>query len=116
MSISGRGKLSGLHREVREAADWTLAVADHYGVPITVTSGFRSWEDQTRLYNRFRAGNSRFPANRPGDSSHNFGLAFDSTVDPSLQDWWNAVRRYVGFEVLPNDLIHAQVFNWRQHV
>lgn len=126
MTVSGRTRLHGLNPAVRAAADWTLAVADYYGVPVQVTSGYRSWEEQARLRRNYerclqtgRFGKEpgcMFPANRPGDSSHNWGLSFDSTVPPEYQDWWDAVRRYAGFEVLPNDRIHAQVPNWRQYV
>lgn len=121
---SGRVKLSGLHPQVREAAQWTLDVADYYGVPVTVTSGFRSWQDQAVLRRNYEqclatgsnAADCRFPANRPGDSAHNFGLAFDSSVPAEYQEWWTYVRELAGFEVLPNDVIHAQVPNWRQYV
>jgi hypothetical protein len=58
----------------------------------------------------------RYPANRPGDSAHNFGLAWDSTVDPQFQGWWDYVRSAVGFQVLPNDRIHAQLPSWRRYV
>ena len=124
--IAGRRRLAGLHPAVRRAAEWTLRVADFYGVPIMVTSGYRSWEEQARLRRNFercvqtgRFGKEpgcMFPANRPGDSSHNWGLSFDSTTSPEYQDWWDAVREYAGFEVLPNDRIHAQVPNWRSYV
>jgi len=126
MAVSGRLKLSGLNRTVREYADWCLAIADYYGIPVTVTSGFRSWADQERLYRNYvqcvetgqygRTPDCRFPANRPGDSAHNFGLAWDSSVPAGWQEAWNYVRRYAGFEVLENDLVHAQVPNWRQYV
>lgn len=113
---SGRMKLAGLHPQVKAAAEWALRWADYYGVPVTVTSGFRSWEEQAALRRRFEAGQSQFPANRPGDSSHNFGLAWDSVTEPWAQEWWNAVRRAAGFEVLGNDIVHAQVPNWRAYV
>lgn len=116
MPISGGVKLQGLNDQVRAAAQWCLDVADYYGVPVTVTSGYRSWEQQRKLYADYVEGRSRWPANRPGDSAHNYGLAFDSTVPDWAQAWWTQVRRYVGFEVLPNDIIHAQVPNWRTYV
>lgn len=125
MAVSGIHRLSGLHPEVDDAARWALTWAETYGVPVTVTSGYRSIEDQARLYRRFRAcveagrfpsRECPYPANPPGGSSHNFGLAFDSTTEPRFQEWWNYVRRLAGFEVLPNDIIHAQVPNWRSHV
>lgn len=122
----GRLKLSGLHPEVRAAAQWALDVANYYDVPVTVTSGFRSWEEQARLRRNYeqclatgqmgKTPDCRFPANRPGDSAHNFGLAWDSVVPTWAQAWWDMVREYAGFEVLSNDRIHAQVPNWRQYV
>lgn len=114
--ISGRPKLMQLHPQVKEAADWALSWAEYYGVPVTVTSGFRTWQDQERLYADYMAGRSRFPANRPGDSAHNFGLAWDSWVPEEYRSWWEYVRKAAGFEVLPNDWIHAQVYNWRKYV
>lgn len=113
---SGTVKLAGLEPSVRAAARWALDWADFYDVPVTVTSGFRSLSEQKRLRDAWERGESRFPANRPGDSSHNFGLAFDSVTEPWAQEWWNHVRTLAGFEVLPNDLIHAQAPNWRQFV
>jgi len=113
--ISGRLKLSGVHPEVRERAQWALGWAEYYGVPITVTSGFRSWEEQQRLYSTYLQGQSRWPAAPPGQSSHGYGLAFDSTTDPRFQDWWTMVRQMAGFQVLENDIIHGQVPNWRDY-
>lgn len=110
---SGRLKLGSLNAEVKRRAEWALSWADFYQVPVTVTSGFRSLEEQARLRRRWEAGLSSFPANRPGDSSHNFGFAWDSTVPSWAQTWWTQVRELAGFEVLPNDIIHAQVPNWR---
>ena len=110
---SGRTRLAGLHPEVKAAAEWALSWADFYNVPVAVTSGFRSFEEQARLRAKWEAGQSRFPANRPGDSSHNFGFAWDSVVPSWAQAWWTHVRQLSGLEVLPNDIIHAQVPNWR---
>lgn len=119
--------LRGLHPEVRAAAEWALGWARHYGVPVTVTSTFRPWAEQSELRRRWEAngrprscvrisGRLVCPANEPGDSAHNFGLAFDSTVPAWAQDWWTMVRELAGFHVLRNDIIHAEVPNWRQHV
>ena len=112
MPISTRG----LHPEVRLRADWALGWAAHYNVPVTVTSTRRTWEEQQRLRTRWEQGKSKFPANKPGDSAHQWGLAWDSVTEPEYQAWWNEVRRLAGFEVLSHDRIHAQVPNWRQYV
>ena len=107
--------LRGLDSRVRPYAEWAMNIAHHYGVSPTVTSTYRSCEEQRALRARYERGESRWPANRPGDSAHNFGWAFDSVVPAEHQQFWDEVRAYVGFEVLPNDIIHAQVPNWRAH-
>ncbi len=103
-----------------------MRVAHAYGVEPQVTSVYRPWSEQERLYDAYVAsleagtfgkpGGVKYPANRPGDSAHNFGLAFDSWVPEHQQGTWNAIRRWVGFEVLENDLIHAQLPGWRRYV
>jgi len=92
-----------------------MQIANHYGIVPTVTSVYRSWGAQQRLRSRWERGESNFPANRPGDSAHNYGWAFDAVVPAADQSLWDQIRAYVGFEVLPNDIIHAQVPNWRQY-
>ena len=123
---SGKLKLLGLHPDVKEAAEWALGWADYYNVPVTVTSGFRSWQEQAVLRRNFENCVARgdfgktprcmFPANKPGDSSHNWGLSWDSVVAIKFLPWWTHVRELAGFEVLPNDIVHAQVRNWRDFV
>lgn len=122
MSIS----LRGLHPDVRAGAEFALDVARFNGITPRVTSAFRSWENQLRLFQNFRRcvdsgqfpspPDCRFPANRPGDSAHQFGLAFDSVVESGDQPVWDAIRRWVGFGVPQNDRIHAEVPGWRRFV
>lgn len=109
-------KLSGLHPQIRQAAEWCLQVARHFSVPVTVTSVYRSFEEQERLRLRWESGLSRWPANRPGDSAHNYGLAWDSSVPDWAQRWWDEVRRYAGWHVPRNDEIHAALPDWRRYV
>jgi len=123
---SGLLRLGQLHPQVKERAEWAIGWADHFSVPVTITSGFRSFAEQADLRRNFEAcvargdfgktARCRFPANRPGDSSHNHGFAWDSVTDPEFQAWWTLVRQMAGFEVLPNDIVHAQVPNWRNFV
>jgi hypothetical protein len=108
--------LRGLHPDVRAAAEWALSWARHYNVPVTVTSTRRTWAEQAELRRRWEAGLSKWPANRPGESSHEYGLSWDSTTEPWAQSWWNQVRTLAGFSVPTNDEIHAEVPNWRQYV
>jgi len=116
MAVLGKLKLTAVHPDVKRNAEWALGWADYYGLPVTVTSGFRSLEEQRRLRDRWERGLSPFPANRPGDSSHNFGLAWDSVVADWAMPWWTHVRQLAGFEVPPGDVVHAQVPSWRQYV
>ncbi len=115
-------QLAGLHPQVRERAELVLGYANQFMVRPRVTSGFRSWHEQADLRRKWEAGLSPFPANRPGDSAHNFGLAFDAVLPtdlrgrPEWEAWWKAVREWAGFDVPSNDSIHAQVPNWRQFV
>jgi len=106
-------QLRGLDSRVRPYAEWAMDIARYYGIDPTLTSTYRSWEEQTKLRARWERGESRFPANRPGDSAHNYGWAFDTVVPEAQQPLWDQIRAYVGFEVLPNDIIHAQVPDWR---
>lgn len=118
--------LRGLHREVRQRAEMTLEWARYYGIPVTVTSAFRSIEHQRVLRARYEACVSEgrfpsspgceYPANRPGDSGHNYGLAWDSVVPDEWQPAWNYLREYAGFRIPPNDQIHAEVRDWRRFV
>lgn len=115
--------LRGLHPAVRQAAEAALVLAEESGLAIRITSTFRSLSEQALLRDRFEKcvasgrfpspPDCRFPANRPGDSAHNFGLAFDSVLDRGQQSEWNAIRESLGFRVPSNDQIHAEVPGWR---
>jgi len=108
-------QLRGLDSRLRPYAEYAHEIARYYGIDPTITSTYRSWSDQTRLRAAYERGESRFPANRPGDSAHNYGWAWDSVVPAHQQDLWDQIRRYVGFEVLPNDRIHGQLPDWRTY-
>lgn len=118
--------LNGLHPTVRRQAELTLLVARLNGIRPVITSTVRTFAEQRRLRTRFelclRSGpvgrhrevGCRFPANRPGDSAHNFGLAWDSVVPAAQLRTWTAIREWAGFRVPPNDVIHAEVPGWRR--
>lgn len=120
--------LRGLVPEVRQRAELALSWAVYYQLTPVVTSVYRSWAEQTRLRQQYEKcivrGETvgpnnpdpacRYPANEPGDSAHNYGLAWDSVVPPEQQWAWNYLRTYAGFHVPDNDQIHAEVPSWRQ--
>ena len=106
--------LNGLVPWARPAAEEAVAWAVYYRVPVQVTSVYRSIADQARLYAR-RASNP-YPVAKPGNSAHNWGMAWDSWVPEQYWPWWTYVRTSLGWEVLPGDRIHAQVPGWRSYV
>lgn len=113
-------RLAGLHPQVRARAVEMLDWLGQFNFRPEVTSGFRSLSEQARLRRLWEQGKSRFPANRPGDSAHNFGLAFDAVLPadvrgrPEWEAWWKAYREWWGFDVPSNDSIHAEVPGWRR--
>jgi len=75
-----------LDTRFRPFADALLALARRLDKRFVITSARRSRTDQQRLYNRWLAGQSPFPALPPGKSRHELGLAVDLArrgVDPS---------------------------------
>lgn len=121
-----------MHPELRPYAEYAHEIARTYGLNPEVTSVTRSWTDQSKLRANYEAcvarglfpgGASlgpglscRYPANRPGDSAHNYGVAWDSWVPAQEMPLWVAIRRYVGWAVPDNDQIHAELPNWRTYL
>lgn len=118
--------LRGLDAQLRPYAEYAYQLGLYYGLAPVITSVYRPWEDQLKLYNkhvdcvvsgRFPSPpDCKYPANRPGESAHNYGLAWDSWVPDDQRDLWTAIREYVGWRVLPNDWIHAELPEWRSYV
>lgn len=117
--------LKGLNPGLLSAAEYTLQLGAKYGLKPQVTSVYRTLDEQRtlrRLYEACQAGDrlscqkQPYPANRPGDSAHNWGLAWDSWVPVAQMPLWVEVRRAVGWRVPDNDLIHAELPVWRSYV
>lgn len=115
--------LRTLHPSLRPYAAAAIAEMERRtGKTPTVTSVWRSREDQQRLYDN-RAKNP-YPVNRPGDSAHETmladgtpaALAFDSDVPPPYEATWKAIRESYGFRVPDNDDVHGELPNWRSHI
>lgn len=123
--------LGSLHPEVRQRVEWLLRVAQGNGIPVKITSTGRSSTEQARLRANWETCvarglypssaslapgfSCRYPANRAGDSSHEWGVAFDSSVPAQWLDVWTQLRELAGFQVLDEngDPIHAEVPGWR---
>jgi hypothetical protein len=74
--------------DLQEFARALLDAAGQAGLQPRVTSTRRTYAAQSRLYKRFLAGQSPYPAAPPGTSAHEFGYAFDMVTSPldALQD------------------------------
>lgn len=119
--------LDDLAPGVREQAYATLRYAREHGIDVVVTSTRRTRAEQATLRERYEVsvrdgtfgqpGTVEYPANRPGDSAHEYGLAFDSVpVRPDYAEDWIKVRKAFGWRVPYNDPVHAELPRWREAV
>ncbi len=81
----------GIDYEAEEAFYKMQAAASKKGLNIYISSAFRSYKDQERIYNDYVSRDGRKLADtysaRPGHSEHQTGLAFDlNTIDSSFAD------------------------------
>jgi LAS superfamily LD-carboxypeptidase LdcB len=124
--ISGTYLLSGLWPPFAEAVRYLLSWADYFGFDVTLTSGYRSNQEQADLYRQ-----GRTPAEiaqhvkklgrdgavtdaPPGYSAHNYGLAVD--VDsPQLEAVMNLARQ-IGFGTVSWDPDHIEWPGWKSLV
>ena len=90
-------KQDGVLMEARLAESWSAmrdaAAVD--GVRLVPTSGFRTMEEQQRLWAEHQAGTRKTPVARPGFSNHQNGLALDIAVHDtttSAEYRWLAAR------------------------
>lgn len=74
--------LSGLDPEFRPWAKALVDACGGAGLLPRVTSGLRTHSEQSRLYQKFLAGQTPFTVAPPGHSAHELGLAFDMVVTP----------------------------------
>lgn len=100
LSLKGKAKvwdpvsearLVNLHPQVEAAARRLLAGAELQGIQLRITSGFRSYSEQAQIYAKGRTAPGKIVTHaRPGQSYHNFGLAFDVVPMINGQPDWNS--------------------------
>jgi len=89
--------LNTLDRRLAPYAKYLYQIGKYYDGRLVVTSARRSRSKQAELYRRWQMGQSKIPANRPGTSLHEHGLAFDLArlgIDPlndPLLNWLGLV-------------------------
>jgi hypothetical protein len=121
--VTGTYLLSGLWPPFREAALYLLDWTSYLGYEGEIVSGYRSWEEQSRLYQIGRT--PAEVANRvskqgrdgsvtdapPGASAHNYGLAID--IEGRDQTAIVALARQIGFGTVSWDPAHIEWPNWQ---
>ncbi|WP_208746749.1 M15 family metallopeptidase [Aquimarina algiphila] len=72
-------RIDTLHPHIRsKTKEFIIKAEKELGIKLRVTSALRTWEEQTRLYNKGRSSPGRIVTNaKAGESYHNYGLAFD---------------------------------------
>jgi len=80
--------LNTLHPDLVPYAKDIYRFGKQFDGRLVVTSARRSSAKQAELRHKWETGQSQIPANRPGTSLHEFGLAFDMARlgIPALQD------------------------------
>jgi len=96
--------MSLLDPDFRPYAEALVQVARQYQLKPRVTSTFRTLREQERLYEDYRRGVSKYPAAPPGQSQHNYGLAFDMTAQDL--EWLGAVWKHWGGYWTSRDPVH----------
>lgn len=94
---------NGLRPELRPYAEFLKA---HFP-RLQVTSVYRSYSDQLRLYRNRRR--NPFPVAPPGRSKHNFGLAWDMTGPDEDLALAGRIWNSWGGTWSPRDKIHFEV-------
>lgn len=102
---------SGLVPQLRPAAEWLVTAGTRYDPQMRVTSVRRSRSEQSRLWRRYQAGQSLYPAAPPGSSKHELGVAFDVNGRPEVLAWMGRVWESWGgrWGGRFNDPIHFEV-------
>ncbi|MGJ7911926.1 M15 family metallopeptidase [Neobacillus sp. LXY-1] len=87
---------TGLHPTVREQTNQLIQLAAKKGIVVVITDGFRSSEDQDRLYQQGRTIEGDVVTNaKGGQSYHNYGLAVDFALKTNSDEIiWD--RQYDG--------------------
>lgn len=119
--MRGAHHLANLHPKFAPAVRYLVEEAEAMGIPVTITSGFRSIEEQRRvcadLKERERKGHGRFPCATPGLSAHQYGLAVDLMGGSSFGSQAHAalinLATSMGFATVRNDPPHLEHPAWR---
>lgn len=99
MSVGAINAVGGIRQEVSNAYEqmrsaWASYAAAHgINEPMSITSGFRTYQDQQNIYNSYPPSDRDTYSARPGHSEHHTGYAIDITL-ASSDPYSGYVARY----------------------
>ena len=88
--MSDSRDINDLHPKMLELCKHHQAKCTVNGIPFTVTFTYRSFDTQAKLYAQGRTAHGKIVTNaKPGQSFHNYGLAYDGVPNCLLKlpDW-----------------------------
>jgi LAS superfamily LD-carboxypeptidase LdcB len=91
-------RVQELHPEIRNKVIDFFNEAERKGIILRITSGYRTYDEQNKLYAQGRTIAGSIVTNaKGGESNHNFALAFDVVqMINGKADWncdWNAIAK-----------------------
>jgi RHS repeat-associated protein len=96
IDVASKKVLATLHPAIQQQARGFVLSAKNAGIDLRVTSGIRSMQEQASLYGKGRDAkgnvvdkNAIVTNAKPGQSYHNFGLAFDVAIVDGKKNNWN---------------------------
>lgn len=120
--MKGAHLLANLHPQFGPLVRELIEEAESWGIQVTVTSGYRSVQEQERVCAELRARERRdgrkYPCATPGLSAHQYGLAVDMVGGKSLDSREHALLVELavswGFARVANDPPHFEHPGWRR--
>lgn len=123
MALGGTYFLGGLWPPMADAVRFLQQYIEYYNLQVSITSGYRSFEEQAALFAQGRtrseiinqvrkrgAGGSVTDA-PPGQSAHNYGLAVD--LDGPHLAYAMDLARQIGFGLVSWDPNHIEWPGWQ---
>lgn len=100
------------HPEINRRMLAIVAEAKRRGIPVRVTSTYRSSTSQRRLYTAWlQRGKTGLPAAPPGRSTHEYGIAFDASFPAGREAEMAAIARQHGMVWFgQGDRVHFDLF------
>lgn len=96
------GNMGAVNPKVKDLAIELVILSYHKGINAQITSGLRTYAEQTKLYNQGRTTPGNIVTNaKAGQSIHNFGLAIDFVLvsEDGNKAYWDITRNMNGNQV-----------------